>query len=226
MSNPLLDFFNQDDHRLIFKWKHYFDIYHRHFSQYRDKEVTIVEIGIFHGGSLQMWKDYFGPKARIIGVDINPACKQFEEDQIEIVIGSQEDPRFLKQLADFSGPIDILIDDGGHTMKQQLTTFAHMYPRVKDFGTYLVEDLHTSYHPNYGGGLDKDTFINFSKRILDQMHSWYTDDLKVDFLTRSVYSMHCYDSVIVFDKRPIDKPGTVQKGTKTEGIFDVVPRKQ
>ena len=223
MSNPLLEFFHQPDHRLILKWKHYFDIYHRHFKHYRDKEVTIVEIGVFHGGSLQMWKNYFGPRARIIGVDINPACKQFEEDQIEIAIGSQEDERFLKQLADFSGPIDVLIDDGGHMMKQQLTTFAHLYPKVKDFGTYLVEDLHTSYKPGYGGGLKEATFINFAKKVLDQMHSWYSDELTVDFLTRSVYSMHCYDSIIVFDKRPVDVPTSIQNGTETEGIYDIIP---
>ena len=57
---------------------------------FRDTEVNIVEFGISQGGSLQMWKDYFGPKANIYGVDINPHCKSLEEEQVQIFIGDQK----------------------------------------------------------------------------------------------------------------------------------------
>ena len=86
-GTDLFDYFASNSGRLIFKWMHYFDIYEKHFAAFRGRDIKFLEIGVFHGGSLQMWKNYFGPRAQIIGVDINPACKAFEEDGITIEIG-------------------------------------------------------------------------------------------------------------------------------------------
>lgn len=149
--NPLEEYFLANKGRLIWKWMHYFEIYHRHFAPYRDKPVTIVEFGVLHGGSLQMWKHYFGRSARIVGVDINPLCQDLEEDQIEIVIGDQDDRNFLRALKEKTGPVDVLIEDGGHQMTQQIATFKEMFPALKSGGIYLVEDLHTSYWEEFGG---------------------------------------------------------------------------
>ncbi len=99
-----------------------------------------------------MWRDYFGPQSRIIGVDINPACQKFAAPGIEIVIGDQENRAFLKSLGEQVGKIDILIDDGGHTMQQQIATFEELYPFVDPRGVYLCEDCLTSYRANFGGG--------------------------------------------------------------------------
>jgi len=76
--NDLEKYFNQNTGRLIHKWNHYFEIYDRHLSKFRGKQPTILEFGVSHGGSLQMWKDYFGESCKIYGVDINPESKQFE----------------------------------------------------------------------------------------------------------------------------------------------------
>jgi 23S rRNA U2552 (ribose-2'-O)-methylase RlmE/FtsJ len=89
--NDLEQYFRQNNDRLIYKWIHYFDIYERHFARFRNKEMTILEIGVSQGGSLQMWKNYFGPKAKIYGIDVNPKCKDLEEENIKIFIGSQSD---------------------------------------------------------------------------------------------------------------------------------------
>lgn len=86
--NDLERFYFGESHRLINKWLHYFEIYERLFSKYRGKKIKMLEIGVFKGGSLQMWKDYFGKDATIVGVDINPECKSFEEDGIHVEIGS------------------------------------------------------------------------------------------------------------------------------------------
>ena len=75
--------------------EHYIEIYDKHFYAYRNKEITFVEIGVSHGGSLQMWREYFGEKALLIGIDINPECKKFEEENTKIFIGSQTDVAFL-----------------------------------------------------------------------------------------------------------------------------------
>ena len=149
--NHLEKYFRANEKRQIHKFYHYFDIYDRYFSQYRGKEITFMEIGVFQGGSLQMWKDYFGPQARIIGVDIDPRCKELEEDNIEIHIGSQSDRKFLRDLKTKIPKVDILLDDGGHTMRQQIVTFEELFDHVKPEGLFLCEDLHTSYFLEYGG---------------------------------------------------------------------------
>ena len=81
--------------------------------------MNLLEVGISHGGSLQVWREYFGKDASIFAVDINAECKKFEDEKTKIFIGSQEDEVFLKQVTDALPPLDILSDDGGHTMNQQ-----------------------------------------------------------------------------------------------------------
>jgi cephalosporin hydroxylase len=218
-QNPLTDYFLANNGRLIHKWMHYFDIYHRHFQPYRNKPVTIVEFGVSHGGSLQMWKSYFGPEARIVGVDINPQCANLGEPQIEIVIGDQEDRQFLKSLANKVGDIDVLIEDGGHTMSQQIATFEELWPNIVKGGVFLMEDLHTSYWPKYDGGLRREgTFIEYAKKLVDQQHAWHSRDkseFDVDEYTRSIAGMHVYDSIIVFDKATVTRPRTKRTGTRS-----------
>ena len=102
--------------RVIHKWKHYFPAYERHLGKFVNTDVILIEIGCGQGGSLQMWKRFFGPHARIIEMDINPACQAFEEDQIEIRIGDQSDPVFLNTIVQECGLPDAVLDDGSHMM--------------------------------------------------------------------------------------------------------------
>jgi cephalosporin hydroxylase len=219
-TNPLEAYFRNNQGRLIHKWLHYFDIYDRHFSPYRGKPITVLEFGVSHGGSLQMWKHYFGRKARIIGVDINPACAKLTEKQIEVVIGDQEDRGFLADLRERVGSVDVVIEDGGHTMSQQVNTFEEIWPAVTDGGVFLIEDLHTSYWDNYGGGHKKPgTFIEYAKDLVDQVNAWHSreDTLAVDDYTRTIKGMHVYDSIIVFDKGHVVQPTHERTGTPTLG---------
>ncbi len=223
--NDLERYFRNNKGRLIHKWDHYFEIYDRHFARFRGKRVNIVEIGVCRGGSLQMWKSYFGSEAHIVGVDIDPKCAEYEDEQVEIVIGNQEDRMFLRSLRERISVIDILIDDGGHTMKQQIATFEELFPHVAPDGVYLCEDLHTSYWPSYGGGYrSPDTFIEYSKNFIDYLHAWHASkagkprrrwyrrwhtqppELFVSDFTRSVHSLHYYDSVLVIEKRHMTPP--------------------
>jgi Methyltransferase domain len=229
--NDLEQYFYNNPARVIDKWKHYFEIYERHFARYRGRQVNVVEIGVYKGGSLQMWKHYFGPQARIFGIDVNPECAAFAEDRVEILIGSQEDRTFLRSLADRIPVINILIDDGGHTMTQQITTFEELFPRVARDGVYLCEDLHTSYWPWYGGGYrSPNTFIEYSKNFIDYIHAWHAREpkpprrrwyqrqpppppkLSVSDFTRSAHSLHYYDSILVIEKRPMAPPSETKTG--------------
>jgi hypothetical protein len=194
--------FLTNDGRLIHKWKHYFPIYERHFRDFVYKPVTFMEIGCGRGGSLQMWKRYFGPHARIVGIDILPECKEFEEDQIEIRIGAQQDRQFLENvIAEFGAP-DIVLDDGSHVMSHVIASFQFLYPRVAKNGIYMVEDLHTAYWEEYEGGLRKPTtFIELSKNLLDELNADHSRGaLAPTEFTRTTLSMHFYDSVTVFEK--------------------------
>jgi len=219
--NPLREYFEHNEGATIDKWVHYFDIYHRHFARFRGRRVTVVEIGVFQGGSLAMWRDYFGPDARIVGVDIDPRCRDLAPPGTEVRIGSQTDREFLRALKRELGTIDVLIDDGGHTMAQQLITFDELFPAVSAEGVYLVEDLHTSYWAEYGGGLrHPGSFIEFAKSLIDHLNAWHSREpaaLAPSPWTRAIDGLHFYDSVLVVEKRPRLKP--IQRRTGKPASF-------
>jgi hypothetical protein len=213
----LREIFDAHNDRLLHKWDHYIEIYDTYFSKFRNGDIVFVEIGVAHGGSLQMWREYFGGKAKIIGIDVNPECKKFEEENTEIIIGSQEDPKFLESLRNILPAIDIFLDDGGHTMTQQTLTFKYLFEKVKFGGYYLCEDLHTSYWYEYGGGLkNKKSFIEFSKNLIDNIHGWYMPHRAkmkmLNQLTRTIYGLHYYDSMLVIEKQEVNEPKNVMKG--------------
>ena len=213
--NDLELYFRNNNKRLIDKWTHYFDIYDRYFSRYRNKDIVVLEIGVFQGGSLQMWKNYFGKQAKIYGIDIDPRCKSFEEENIQIFIGSQSDRKFLREVKAQIPPIDILIDDGGHTMQQQIVTYEELFSHVKENGVYLCEDLHTSYWLKFGGGHKRrGTFIEYSKNFIDYLNAYhsYQKSLQINDFTKSVDSIHYYDSIIVIEKGEKVAPHTEQTG--------------
>ena len=209
---------------LIHKWDHYFDIYDRHFNEYAGKDVVLLEIGVSQGGSIDLWKQFFGEKLKYYGVDINPKCKQFESGNVKIFIGSQEDKAFLQELNSEIPEIDILIDDGGHTMKQQIVTFEILFPKIKNGGIYLCEDNHSSYWLDFGGGMKrKGTYIEYIKNLVDVMHLWYAGNktyIKNYQLKEWIYAIHIYDSIVVIDKKKISPPFNSQVGNFTVGYVE------
>lgn len=217
----LSDYFESNPGRLIHKWEHYFEVYEAHFERFRGREVHVMEIGVFNGGSLQMWKHYFGPRAHVYGVDVNPACRQFEEERVRVLVGDQADRGFLRNLRREVPRVDILIDDGGHRMDQQTATFEELFPHISEDGIYLCEDLHTSYLPEFGGGYRRPgTFIETAKGLVDQLNAWHTRDpdaFEVDDFTLSAHSMHFYPGMLVIEKRPMQMPHARKTGAPEPG---------
>lgn len=194
--------FLTNPYRKMVKWAHYFPIYERHFSQYVGKPVTIIEIGVGKGGSLQLWKRYFGPFARIVGIDVMERCKEYEEQQISVRIGEQQDTAFLQSLIDEFGAPDIVLDDGSHVMNHITESFRFLYPKLAKNGIYLVEDLQTAYAKEFGGGAGEQTsFIEVSKTLIDEInaHSAQGAVAPTEF-TDITWAMHFYDGVVVFER--------------------------
>jgi hypothetical protein len=219
--------FLTNDKKIINKWKHYFPVYERHFKDFVYKPVTFIEIGCGLGGSLQMWKRYFGPHARIIGIDIDPECKKFEEDQVEVYIGQQQDRQFLQRLIDDVGTPDIVLDDGSHVMSHIIDSFQFLYPKVAKNGVYLVEDLHTAYWDEYEGGLRKrSTFIELCKNLIDELNADHSRDaLAPTEFTKTTLSMHFYDSIVVFERGTYTKKRGIETSGWPEKLAERVKRK-
>ena len=188
--------------RPIHKWVHYFPIYERHFASFVNRTCVFIEIGVAKGGSLQLWKRYLGPFARIVGIDIDANCKAFEEDQIAIRIGDQSDTKFLQRVVEEFGTPDVVLDDGSHVMRDVTASFQFLYPRLDKNGVYLIEDLHTAYWQEYKGGLGhQDSFIEKCKNFIDELNAEHTRGaVPVSAFTTSTRSMSFYDSVVVFER--------------------------
>lgn len=190
------------------KWSHYFDLYETHFAKYINKTPVIVEVGIYRGGSAEMWKKYFGSGATIIGIDIDENVTKYTTDGCIQVLGNQGDPEFWdKFLIDYP-KIDIFLDDGSHRVDHQILTLQKVWPHITLGGTYMCEDTHTNYWPEYGGGLKvPHTFLQYTKQISDVVNSDYYRDLDnnpdnllfAEFF-KEVVGIHFYDSVVVLDK--------------------------
>lgn len=205
MSDGFLHkYFLNNSKKTIHKWVHYFDIYERHFERFRGKNPVMVEIGVSEGGSLAMWKDYFGDGSRIVGVDINPECKAHEDNGIDVFIGSQDNPYLIDSIFKKYQNVDIILDDGSHLMQHMIATFSLAYDRISPHGIYIVEDTHTCYWAEYEGGLGlPNTFMEFAKNKLDDINAVHTREARpVSSFTRSTDSITVYDSVVVFEKRP------------------------
>ena len=159
--------------RVMHKWDHYFEIYERFLSPIRRSNPVVVEIGVQLGGSVEMWRDYFGPATRIFGIDINPEAKQQEDIVTRVFVGDQQDRAFLRSVLREIGAPDVVIDDGGHTANQQITAFEELYPALSENGLYFVEDTHTSlWRGAFMDRQDQQSFLQFSFARCVQLMEW------------------------------------------------------
>lgn len=202
-ENPLYAYFLANRaYRAFDKWVHYFPIYHRHLEPFRRRPVRVLEIGVYRAGGLDLLQWYLGPQARIVGIDIDEAAQRAAADHHTVILGDQEDPEFLRRVVADHGPFDVIIDDGGHTMRQQIVSVETLFGDLADGGVYVVEDTHTSYWQEFGGGLhDPESFLSWSRARFDDLHWRY--DSRIDrhsVWARELGAIHVYDSVVVFDK--------------------------
>lgn len=201
----------------------YCNKYEKYLPFKRFQDMNILEIGILDGKSLLTWRDYYY-KSNIVGIDINPDCKQFEnkENNISVEIGSQDDNNFLKNVVNKYGPFDMILDDGSHMNEHVIFSFEHLFNSVKSGGLYVVEDVHTSYWPWYNGGLnDPRSMMEYFKKLSDdinyrgleniddQEHVWWRrEDLMTPYVNRvnpeirtDIESINFLNGIIIITKR-------------------------
>lgn len=207
-DGELLELFSQNKGLPVHKWHHYIPYYDRYFSSFRQSPVRFLEIGVFRGGSLAMWRKYFGEKAVIFGVDSDPNCAALNGQSGQVRIGSQDDPDFLNQVIDEMGGIDIVLDDGSHKTRHQINSLKVLFPRMSQGGIYMVEDLHTSYWRGYNGSFGRGlSFFKFSADMINDMHHWWHfNRIKHPELKDMCTGIHVHDSIAVFEKERAYEP--------------------
>jgi hypothetical protein len=222
-SGPLYEAFLSSQRGDLHKWHHYFDLYERHLARFRGKPFRFLEIGVFRGGSLQLWRDYFGPEARIVGLDRDPSCARFDGAFGHVRIGDQADAGFLRAVLDEFGPFDAVLDDGGHTARQQIVSFEVLYPELATDGVYLCEDTHTSYWKNFQDSSEHTSFTELALKIANGLTQHLHSDPKsfrrygeppeqrvgaveAPRVSAVTHSVSFYDSMIVFEKRQRPEP--------------------
>lgn len=203
MDMNLLEYFNNNKGRGIYKFPHYFEIYTKYFEQFVGKDAGILEIGVKEGGSLIMWKEYFGEKARVYGVDLNDSS-HVEGEQIKTFMGDQSDKEFLKDICNQIPSLDIIIDDGSHRPNDQLTSFEVLFPKLNENGIYLIEDMNHNYAENEGGGYKNfNSALEYFKDLIDYLYGYFDTDRgdTAKDISRNIYSLSFYYNVVVIEKR-------------------------
>jgi hypothetical protein len=195
-------------------------IYEPHLKRLRPEAINILEIGIGGynnpeegGQSLRMWKEYFS-KAQIVGIDIHDKSK-LEEDRIRIFKGDQTNNNFLEHVCNEIGNLSIIIDDGSHISSDVISTFTYLFTKLNKDGIYIIEDLGTSYWPQFGGGFHKDTSMNFLKRLTDCLNhkEFLIQNYEPNYFDVYIKSMHFYRNAVIIYKGDNSKASyTVENG--------------
>lgn len=219
----LRDLYDAHRGKVSDKWSIYLSTYDHIFSEYRDRPVRILEIGVQNGGSLEIWQKYFPNAEIIVGCDINLACGNlvFDSRKIKISVGDANTDETERDIISMSEKYDIIIDDGSHLSSDIIRSFARYFPHLSEGGIYIAEDLHCSYWQEFEGGLyDPLSSISFFKRLLDVVNHehWGLDRRRVDALATfadrhkvtfdeaslaSVHSVELLNSLCIVTKLPI-----------------------
>jgi demethylmacrocin O-methyltransferase len=148
------------------------------FQPLKDKEITLLEIGVCRGNSIWLWEQYFS-KARIIGMDIDGANRVKGEfcDRVTIETGDQNNKADLRRVSKH-GPFDIIIDDGSHICVHQIKTFGTLWHHVRPGGWYIIEDLETSMRRGrYVVGASQTT-VDYLAELQSKMHDAHVSGKK------------------------------------------------
>ncbi len=175
------------------KWSSYLPFYDELFGKYRTEKLNLLEIGIQNGGSLETWKTFFANANLLIGCDIDQRCAnlQYSDSRIHVVVGDANQPETSSRIAAICTDFDIVIDDGSHLSNDILNSFFIYFPLLKPGGIYIVEDAHTLYLNEWGGGvLNEFSAYSFFKKLVDVISiQFWGNELPLDVYFRTFFSL-------------------------------------
>jgi hypothetical protein len=200
------------------KWWHYFSAYEKIFGPLRSRPIRFLEVGVYKGGSLAMWRKYLHPESVIVGLDIDPTCLAFDRpaDGVHVRIGDQSDSAFLQAVVAEFGPFDVILDDGSHVCSHMIKTFDYLFLNgLKKNGVYIAEDTHSNFWPGYR---DQDySFIDLCKDLVDLLHGHYWEhygvapftlghpgrvtEIEMTQLGAQIEEIRFLDSIVVLQRR-------------------------
>ncbi len=207
------------------KWSSYFPIYEKWLKPFRNLSVSLLEIGVQNGGSLEIWAQYFPRGDIFIGCDINPAIAalRYDDHRIQLVVGAASDAPVRNEIVRKSpGGFDVIIDDGSHRSLDTVSNFINYFPLLKPGGIFIVEDMHCAYWPEYDGGFfNQRSAATFFKLLSDlvniehargdfnpqQLFQTFFGSNPVPDCLRdgSIYSVSTYNSVYVIEKSSLSR---------------------
>ena len=224
------------------KWAHYLSIYEKYLSRFLGKRPVLLEVGVRKGGSLGIWKKYFGDESTIIGIDIDKKCLSLEDQGFEIFIGNQSDQNLLEKILAKHPVIDIVIDDGSHMPSDIIKTFECLYGKISHDGIYIIEDVSAALidskffdsagltFSQYFQGIAKQINLGFADNsILGEVdakiknasaapsevtHSIFSRTAPPTDITATTSSIAFYPNMIVLEK----SPQSIRTSLKTAGM--------
>ncbi|MGI8521697.1 MAG: hypothetical protein ACR2K3_00065 [Nocardioides sp.] len=197
--------------------------YERHLRHLQDEAFTLLEIGVGGykrdrqgGASLKMWKHFFR-HAEIIGLDIEDKS-WLNRRRITVVQGSQTDEELVTRIVQEAGGVKVVIDDGSHRPEHVRETFRFLFPLLADDGIYCIEDIQTSYWPEWGGAEDPhdpDTSMALVKDLVDGLNheEFVVDGYQPTYTDLNIVAVHCYHNLVVIEK------GRNEEGTNKERVL-------
>ena len=161
--------------KLADKWEQYLSIYEVELAPYvRDgTPITLLEIGVQNGGSLELWSDYLPPGSQIVGIDIDSRVGElkFGNPNISVIVHDVTDTEGLRTILGNS-TFDIIIDDGSHISSDVIRTFEYYFDYLAPGGKFIIEDLHASYYRSHGGGFrEPGSSIEWLKSVVDALNA-------------------------------------------------------
>jgi len=183
------------------KWESYLRYYDQIFISLREQPISMLEIGVQNGGSLETWSSYFKSGQCFIGCDIDPNCGslKYEDSRIHIVVGDANIAASFQTIRSICTDFDIVIDDGSHVSTDILNSFVNYFPLVKPGGIYVVEDTHTLYNDQFGGGiLNEFSAYAFFKKLVDVVSfQFWREQLSINTYFRTFFHPQATPSFIL-----------------------------
>lgn len=135
------------------------NFYEQEFAKYKDKPVSLLEIGINAGGSLYLWGKYF-TNGTILGIDIKDNIRNAWKglSNVNYLIKDAYTQSVVDSLKNF----DIIIDDGPHSLESQIEAIKLYLPKLNEGGIFVIEDIQDRNHLNI---LKQNTPVEFHDRI-------------------------------------------------------------